>query len=131
MDEDIDAAHTPWRGIATRTRPDVESYKLWIEAEEWEAGEWKPTDSVTDAIVTLQDGTQWVATICAFGHVPTLRARCADNGECLSGKYLWASDLILIDETTRPSIDAVVRDLLAAGELQSAFREVDTDGEDE
>ncbi len=109
----------------------MESYKLWIEAEEWEAGEWQPADSVTDAIVTLADGTQWVATMCSFAHVASLRARCGENGECLSGKYLWASDLILIDETSRASIDAVVRDLMAQGELQSAFREVDTDAEEE
>ncbi len=108
----------------------MESYKLWIEAEEWEPGEWQPEDSVTDAIVTLADGSQWVATVCAFDHIAVLRARCAENGECLAGKYLWASDLILVDSTARKNVDAVVRDLIAQGELQSAFREVDTEAEE-
>jgi hypothetical protein len=99
-------------------------FELWIEAEEWEPGSWTPTDDVTDAIVSFPDGSRWVATFCAFDHVAALRRNCAANGECLGGRYLWASDLILIDDTSRPSIEAVVRDLIATGELPSAFSEI-------
>ena len=74
-----------------------QSFLLWIEAEEWPAGEWTPADAVTDAIVTLDDGTRWVASFCSFAHLATLRANCAESGENLGGKYLWASDLILVD----------------------------------
>jgi hypothetical protein len=96
-------------------------FDLWIEAEEWPAGEWQPADAVTDAIVTLADGSRWIATFCAFAHVETLRRNCADSGENLGGKYLWASDLVLVDDTSRPSLEAVVRDLIAAGDVPSAF----------
>ena len=106
-------------------------FGLWIEAEEWAEGEWNPADDVTEAIVTLMDGTRWVATFCAFGHIPTLRANCAESGENLGGKYLWASDLILVESTARASIEAVVRDLLATDELQSAFSEVAEGDEDD
>jgi hypothetical protein len=101
----------------------VKEVELWIEAEHWAPGLWQPVDDVTDAIVTLVDGTRWIATFCAFAHILTLRQNCADNGECLGGKYLWASDLILIDDTSRPSIEAAVQDLLRTGEFRSAFRE--------
>jgi len=97
---------------------------VWIEAEEWAPGEWSPDDDVTDAIVTLEDGTRWIGTFCAFGHVDRLRANCAVSGECLGGKYLWASDLILIDDTSRPSIEVVLRDLVVSGEYRSALSEV-------
>ena len=107
----------------------MSDYSLWIEAEHWAPGAWNPGDDVTDATVTLADGTRWVATFCAFAHVETLRANCAASGENLGGKYLWATDLILVDSTSRQSIDAVVRDLLAAGMLQSAFSEVADGGE--
>ena len=96
-------------------------FDLWIEAEEWPAGEWQPADAVTDVIVTLADGSRWIATFCAFAHVETLRRNCADSGENLGGKYLWASDLVLVDDTSRPSIEAVVRDLIAVGDVPSAF----------
>lgn len=103
----------------------AEPYTLWIEAEEWAPGQWTPANDVTDAVVTLADGSRWIATFCAFAHLPTLRANCAETGECLGGKYLWASDLILVDDTTRASVDAVVRDLLARDELRSAFSPAD------
>ena len=100
---------------------DGESFLLWIEAEEWPAGEWTPADAVTDAIVTLADGTRWVASCCSFDHLATLRRNCVESGENLGGKYLWASDLILVDDTSRASLEAVVRDLLASGDLPHAF----------
>ena len=103
----------------------VEPFLLWIEAEEWAPGEWAPADDVTDVVVTLADGSRWVASVCAFGHLPTLRANCATTGENLGGKYLWASDLILVDDTSRASIEAVVRDLIANDELRSAFSPAD------
>jgi hypothetical protein len=55
-------------------------FQVWIEAEEWAPGVWQPADDITDAIVTLADGTRWVATICAFAHVERLRANYATNG---------------------------------------------------
>jgi len=106
-----------------------ESFDLWIEAEEWPEGEWEPADAVTDVVVTLGDGTRWVATCCAFAHLETLRRNCVESGENLGGKYLWASDLVLVDDTSRASLVAVVGDLLAAGDLPSAFSElVEGDG---
>ena len=105
-------------------------FQVWIEAEQWGPGEWQPHDDVTDAIVSLDDGTRWVASFCAFAHLATLRANCGINGECFGGKYLWASDLILVDETSRPSIEAVIRDLIAVGEFRSAFSEIAPDEAD-
>jgi hypothetical protein len=52
-----------------------------------------------------------------------LRRNCVESGECLGGKYLWASDLILIDDTSRPSIEAAIQDLLTSADLESAFSE--------
>jgi hypothetical protein len=96
-------------------------FLLWIEAEELPAGEWDPADSVTDAVVTLADGSRWIAACCAFAHLAFLRQACAESGENLGGRYLWASDLILVEDTSRATLEAVVRDLLARGDLPSAF----------
>lgn len=106
---------------------DSPPFQLWIEAEEWPPGEWAPADAVTDALVTLADGSRWVASCCSFAHLDTLRRNCAESGENLDGKYLWASDLILVDDTSRASLEAVVRDLLARGELENAFSVVEED----
>jgi hypothetical protein len=108
-----------------------DAFLLRLEAEEWPAGEWDPADSVTDAIVTLADGSRWIAACCAFAHLATLRATCAETGENLGGRYLWASDLILVEDTRRATIEAVVRDLIARGDFASAFGQLEEDGEGE
>ncbi|MGZ8470761.1 MAG: hypothetical protein ACXW65_16225 [Gemmatirosa sp.] len=109
----------------------VQPFLLWIEAEEWAPGQWNTTDDVTDVVVTLPDGARWIASFCAFGHLATLRANCARSGENLGGRYLWASDLVLVDDTSRPTIEAVVRDLLANDELETAFSPADESAEGE
>lgn len=100
---------------------DVQPFELWIEAEEWPPEEWDVSDAVTDVVVTLGDGTRLVASFCSFDHLATLRRNCAESGECLGGRYLWGSDLVLVEDTSRATIEAVVRDLMQAGDLEGAF----------
>ena len=109
----------------------MEEFTIWIEAESWAPGEWNPRDDVTDVVVTRDDGSRWVASFCAYDHVATLRRNCAESGENLGGKYLWASDLVLVDSTARESVEQVVRDLLESDEFESAFSEVAEDDDDE
>jgi hypothetical protein len=103
----------------------MELATLWIGAEHWAPGQWEPKNDVTDAIATLDDGTRWIGTFCAFAHLEQLRANLAANGDCLEGRYLWMSDLILVDDTSRPSLEAIVRDLVSTGEYQSAMSRVE------
>lgn len=95
-------------------------HSVWIEAEEW--GEpWDPRDEASDVVVTMPGGERWIASFVAYGHVPTLVTRNRESGECLGGTYLWATDLILVEELTRPTIEAVVADLIRDGGFESAF----------
>ena len=100
-------------------------YTLWIEAEHWPAGEWTPDDDATDVVVTFADGGQWVASFVAYAHVATLVARNQASGENLGGRYLWASDLVLVDTTERARLEAVIDDLLGDGGFESAFTPFD------
>ena len=104
-------------------------FTLWIEAEQGPLADWDPADDVTDVVVTLPDGSRWIAACCAFGHLPTLRRRCAESGENLGGRYLWASDPILVEDTSRGTIEAVVRDLIERGDLASALGRMEEGGE--
>ena len=107
------------------TRMHALPYTLWIEAEEWPAGEWTPDDDATDVVVTFADGARWVATFVAYAHVATLVARNRESGDNLGGRYLWASDLVLVDTTARATVEAVVDDLLRDGGFESAFTPFD------
>ncbi len=96
--------------------------KIWIEAEHWAPGEWTPDDDNSDVLVTLDDGERWSATFFTFSNIAALREKNRSTGECLSGHYFYATNMVLIDRLTRDSIVRLVEDLLRSGEFESAFR---------
>jgi len=100
----------------------VIAYNLWIEAGQWAPGQWKPADCNSDVIVSFEQGTKWVATFFTYQNVSSLAKKNQSTGECLNGKYFWATDMILVDELTRERIEEVVSDLIANGEFERVFR---------
>jgi hypothetical protein len=97
---------------------------LWISAEQWSPGSWNPIDECVDVIATLEDGSRWSATICSFEHVRRLRSKWEVSGECLSGRYLWAANLILSASTARAEVEALLEDLIATGEFSNALASI-------
>ena len=81
---------------------------IWIEAEEWAPGQWTPDDDNTDVVVTLSDGSKWVASFFSYKNICSLSKNNRETGECLSGKYFWASDMILADEVSRERIEEIL-----------------------
>lgn len=99
----------------------MQDFSVWISAAMRAPGESVPANDATDVIVNLPDGSRWAATFCAFAYVDTLRERWAARGECLGGRYLWMARLVLAEDTSRETTEAVVRDLIASGEFRSSF----------
>ena len=100
-------------------------YEIWIEAEHWSPGQWVPRNANSDVIVTFPDGRRWTATFVSYENISTMRLKNQETGECLTGRYFWAADLVLVDEVTRSRIGDVINDLLARGEFAGAFKEID------
>jgi hypothetical protein len=94
---------------------------IWIEAEQWAEGELDPFNDNSDVIVTFEDDSRWVATFVTFKNITTLTEKNRKTGECLSGSYLWASDMILIDAIDQDKIKTVINDLITSGEFENAF----------
>ncbi|MCI8422434.1 MAG: hypothetical protein HFF50_02715 [Lawsonibacter sp.] len=92
---------------------------IWCEFEVWP--NWDPLDDNSDVIVTLEDGSRWGATFVTYRNVETLVAKNRQTGECLSGRYLDISHLVLVEALTRPLIEAVVEDILQAETLEPCF----------
>ncbi len=103
--------------------PKVDS--IWIAAEHWVPGEWKIDNDNTDVIVTLNDKTRWAASFFTYANISTLVEKNQQTGECLSGKYFWASDMILVDEVSRARIEETIQHLLLIGEFAQIFRPAD------
>ncbi|NEW04650.1 DUF4935 domain-containing protein [Paenibacillus sp. SYP-B3998] len=87
---------------------EVNSYTLWIEAENWAEGEWDEFDSNTDVIVHFPDASKWIASFFTYKNINTLVEKNIISGECLHGRYYWSSDLILIQKCSRNLIEEVV-----------------------
>jgi hypothetical protein len=110
----------------------MQQYSIWIEAEQWAFGRWTPEDTNSDVIITFEDGSRWVATFFSYTNINTLVEKNRRTGECMGGKYFWASDMILVDEVSRARIEEVVRYLLETREFKQIFTALPpaTDDED-
>ena len=94
---------------------------IWIEAEQWASGQWDRADCNSDVIVSFRDGAEWVATFFTHKNIATLTDKNKRTGECLGGKYFWASDMIILDELTRERVEEVVAHLIETGEFEKVF----------
>lgn len=101
------------------------TYTIWIEAEEWAEGEWNIHDDNTDAIVTFEDGSRWIASFFTYKNIQTLVKKNQQTGECLSGQYFRGSDMILVDECSRHRIEKVIEHLIIEDEFEMMFDKCD------
>lgn len=102
--------------------------EIWIEAEEWVEGQWDYENDNTDVIVTLTNGEKYVGSFFTYSNIAELTAKNKRTGENLQGKYLWASDMILVDKCSRKDIEQVVNELLKQDELRRIFSKIEENG---
>ncbi len=105
----------------------MNEYKIWIEAEHWAEGEWNPSDDNSDVIVTMANGTRWFTTFFSYANISSLVEKFKQSGESLSGKYFWATDMLLVDEVSRPRIEEVVHHLIKENEFDQIFTQVESE----
>lgn len=98
-----------------------QNYHVWIEAEQWEPDEWNPVDCNSDIIVSFKNDGEWAATFFTYKNILSLAEKNSLTGECLQGKYFWASDTVLVDEITRSRVEEVIINLIEVGEFEKVF----------
>lgn len=105
---------------------------IWIEAEEWPVGEWVIEDTNLDVIVTFSDRAQWTAHFFTYKNIQSLQEKNKKTGECMSGTYFWARDMVLIDTASRERIYELIEYLIEHNEFESVFTQSsDVDSEDD
>lgn len=102
--------------------------KIWIEAEEWTEGHWNHENDNTDVIVTLTNGERYVGSFFTYTNIQELTSKNERTDENLNGKYLWSSDMILIDKCSRQDIEQAINELLKQDDLTSVFTKIEEDG---
>lgn len=99
---------------------------VWIGSEEKEAiqGAKAELNDNSDVIVTFENGEKYIATFFTYKNIEWLKKKNKKTGECLNGKYFFATDLILIDRLNREEILKVINDLINQEEFTAAFEKI-------
>jgi hypothetical protein len=95
--------------------------KIWIEILDTQ-GPINRHDCNSDVVFALSDGSKWAATFFTYQNIDTLRKKNQATGECLSGAYFCATDMILIAEISEEAIKSVLREMLSQGEIETYCR---------
>ena len=100
---------------------------IWIESEESSAiiGGTRISNDNSDVIVTFVDGSQYVATFFTYQNIEHLRKKNQQTGECLNGRYFWASNMLIVDEIERKEIEEVIGHLIVAEEFNLIFEKIE------
>lgn len=96
-------------------------FKIWIEAEQWVEGEWDKYNDNTDVVVEFNDSSRWVASFFTYNNISRHVEKNRATGECLNGKYFWASDMLLVDEISRERIEELVEHFIREGDFEAIF----------
>lgn len=67
------------------------------------------------------NGKMYVATFFTISNIRQIMSTYKSSGECLNGKYFWASDMIIVDNLEENEIRKVITHLVDNGEISSAF----------
>jgi len=99
---------------------------IWIGTEEKgpiQGGIVEVNDN-SDVIVTFESGDKYISTFFTYYNIEWLRQKNQKTGECLNGKYFFATDLILIDKLNREEILKVVNHLIKKDEFFTSFDKI-------
>jgi hypothetical protein len=81
----------------------------------------RPQANLNVDVEVRDAGGRWSATFFTLDNLEALFMKNATTGECATGLYLWAADMILVRSLSEDVIVKTVADLRATGEFTRAF----------
>lgn len=102
--------------------------EIWIESEAKGViiGGTPEIDDNSDVIITFVDGSRFVATLFTYANIQNLRKKNQNTGECLAGRYFWASDMLIVDRIHRKNIEEIIYHLIADGGFEYIFNRIES-----
>jgi hypothetical protein len=80
-----------------------------------------PRRGNTDVIISLEDGTKYIASFFAYENIDELRVQHQFNGDFLHGSYFWDKNMILAEECSAESIELVLHEIIDEGNFLEVF----------
>ncbi len=103
---------------------DKQIKEIWIESEDNGAiiGGKLETNDNSDVIVTFTNDSRAIATFFTYQNIEFLRIKNKETGECLSGRFFWASDMIIVDKINRQEVEEIIYHLISEDEFDLIFK---------
>lgn len=98
----------------------VTNFKLWLEFEEVDPGNWDKDNEFCNIRVDLEDGRHYGLNIWTHSFLETAINNDKETGNNLNGLYQKPPDL-LVKELTRSCIEQTIQDLLKQGDLEKVL----------
>lgn len=101
-------------------------YKTVLEAENYSIiilhgiQGMNPDNDNVDVDLVFDSGERYTATFFTLQNIQSLLDNYKITGECNSGQYFWASDMIIVEKLTPETIRQTVQDLLST-DFKCAF----------
>jgi frataxin-like iron-binding protein CyaY len=83
------------------------------------------TNDNMEVWVESNTGEKFVGTFFTYENIEWLRQKNNKTGECLSGKYFWSSDMLLIERLDRNIIEEVIEHLIKEDEFDLIFDKIE------
>ncbi len=81
----------------------------------------------SDIFVEFENGDSYVSTFYTYQNIEWLKNKNLKTSECLSGKYFWASNMLIIEKLDRDTIEKVIEELIINNEFNLVFQELESE----
>lgn len=82
--------------------------------------EFDALDDNIDVEIQLESGERYYATFFTIANIKSLFQKNRISGECRQGLYMWASDMILVEQLSQSVVEDTIESLIRTGELSIA-----------
>jgi len=96
----------------------MKEFKLWLEFEDVDPGNWDTDNEYANIHVDLPDGRHYGINVWTYTFLATAIRMDEKSGENLNGLYQTPPDLF-VKELTRECIEKTIIDLLKKGNLEA------------
>jgi len=98
----------------------MSKFKLWLEFEEVDPGNWDTDNEFANIHVDFPDGRHYGINVWTYKFLETSIKLDMKNGENSNGNYQVPPDLF-VKELTRDCIERTIADLLTKGNLEDVL----------
>ena len=85
---------------------------------------WDNQDDNVDVEIIVHSSTCYSATFFTVKNITSLFDKNRITGECVSGTYLWAANMILVKDLEIDTIRVTISDLLTSGEIETTCHRI-------